>query len=50
VDVTMFVQPLAALFMLFWLGMVGHGALKDTTAPALVVSTAEKFRCAGAQG
>jgi len=30
--VTMFMHPFAFAFMLFWLGMVGHGAMTDRSA------------------
>jgi hypothetical protein len=35
--VTMFMHPFTLAFMLFWLGMVGHGALTDKSAsPAIL--------------
>ena len=37
VSVTMFIHPLVALFMAFWLGMVGYGALKDRSTPPVVL-------------
>jgi hypothetical protein len=36
VYVTMFIHPLVALFMIFWLGMVGYGALSIPSASSLI--------------
>jgi hypothetical protein len=36
VGVTMFIHPLVALFVAFWLGMVGHGALTNRSASSVV--------------
>lgn len=36
VFVTMFIHPLSALFMLFWLGMVGYFALTNTSEKTLI--------------
>jgi hypothetical protein len=33
----MFVHPLVALFMAFWLGIVGYGAWADTSANSLLL-------------
>jgi hypothetical protein len=37
INVIMFIHPFSALFMTFWLGVVGYGALRDTSAfPAIL--------------
>jgi hypothetical protein len=33
----MFIHPFSALFMAFWLGVVGHGALTDTSASSVAL-------------
>ena len=36
VCVTMFIHPLVALFMIFWLGMVGFGAVSTRSASSII--------------
>lgn len=37
VNVTMYIHPVVALFMVFWLGSTGSGALTDTSAFHLIL-------------
>jgi hypothetical protein len=37
VDVIMFLHPFTALFMLYWLGLVGYGAWSDTSSSAPIL-------------
>jgi hypothetical protein len=37
INIIMFIHPLSALFMTFWLGAVGYGAIRDTSAPSVVL-------------
>lgn len=36
ISMTMFIHPFTALFMIFWLGIVGNGALMATSRTALI--------------
>ncbi|MGC2829635.1 MAG: hypothetical protein WB994_08350 [Candidatus Acidiferrum sp.] len=37
VSVIMWLHPFTALFMAFWLGFIGHGALRDNSASSLLL-------------